>query len=128
MGRGASGPGSVLRTLWSVSRTSEGAGDTVLSLGCTEVMAVPQEKRKGPRAPERDQEGWPPACDEASVSTSLDAGCSQDSILTDTGDRGDWTLPKGGGGSCSGTAPRRGPGPGRVLAVLGSLRRAFSGS
>ena len=74
------GPGSVLRTHWSVSRTSEGAGDTVLSLGCTEVMAVPQEKREGPRAPERDQEGWPPACDEASVSTSQ-PGCRMQSGL-----------------------------------------------
>ena len=74
------GPGSVLRTHWSVRRTSEGAGDTVLSLGCTEVMAVPQEKREGPRAPERDQEGWPPACDEASVSTSQ-PGCRMQSGL-----------------------------------------------
>ena len=74
------GPGSVLRTHWSVRRTSEGAGDTVLSLGCTEVMAVPQEKRDGPRAPERDQEGWPPACDEASVSTSR-PGCRMQSRL-----------------------------------------------
>ena len=31
---------------------------------------MPQEKQEGPRAPERDQEGWPHACNEAAVSTS----------------------------------------------------------
>ena len=93
-------------------------------------MAVPQDRREGqrearkggrphalrplcPPAPERGQEGWPPTCAEASVSTSW-PGCRMQSGLhpQDTGDRGDWTLPKGGGGSWSGTAPSGGPGLG----------------
>ena len=46
--KGTPRPGSVLKTHWSVRRTSEGAGDTVLSLGCTKVLAVSQGKREGP--------------------------------------------------------------------------------
>ena len=47
------------------------------------------------------------------VSTSR-PGCRMQSGLhpQDTGDQGDWTLPEGGGGSCSGTAPSGGPGLG----------------
>lgn len=45
-------------------------------------------------------------------SAGLGAGCSQDSILTDTRDQGDWTLPEGRGGSCLGTVPSGGPGLG----------------
>lgn len=76
----------------------------------------------GPRAPERDQEGWSPACDEAAVSAGR-PGCRMESGFCPHRHRGPRRLDtlQSRGGSCSGAAPRRGPGSGWVLAMLGSL-------
>lgn len=63
----------------------------------------------GPRAPERDQEGWSPACDEAAVSAGQ-PGCRMESGLCPHRHRRPRRLdtPQGRGRSCSGTVPRRG--------------------
>ena len=114
--------------------------------GCTELMAVAQDRREGqrgarkhgrphalrplcPPAPERGQEGWPPACAEASVSTSR-PGCRMQSGLHPHRHRGPRRLdtPRGRRRVLLRDGSKWGPGPGRVLAMLGSLRRAFSGS
>lgn len=68
-----------------------GAGDTVLSLGCTEVMAVPQKSGRGPGLQRGTRKCGRLHAMRPLSTNCLDAGCSQDSSSQTPWDRGDWT-------------------------------------